>query len=239
MERKILIIEDDRDITDLIEIHLTDFGFKLKKAYTGDDGLKRAVSETFDLIILDVMLPGLDGAEVCRRIREHDKVVPILMLTARSEEMDKILGLEIGANDYITKPFKIRELIARINANLRSIEAIKDQISAHEEPEEMDIQDLSINFKKRKVAVFGKTIELTAKEYDLLSYFASHPGRAFSREQLLNNVWGYQFSGYEHTVNSHINRLRSKIEKDPAQPRYIKTVWGVGYRFSEEEEFDA
>jgi len=238
MDRKILIVEDDRDITDLIEIHLNDFGFKLIKAYRGDDGLKRALSETFDLIILDLMLPGLDGVEVCRRIRDHNKVVPILMLTARSEEMDKILGLEIGANDYITKPFKIRELIARIKANLRIVEAIKDQISVHEKPEKMEIQDLYIDFKKRKVVLSGKTIDLTAKEYDLLSYFAVHPGRAFSREQLLNDVWGYQFSGYEHTVNSHINRLRSKIEDDPAQPRFIKTVWGVGYRFAEEEEFD-
>jgi DNA-binding response OmpR family regulator len=236
MDRKILIVEDDRDITDLIEIHLNDYGFKIKKAYTGDDGVKRALSESFDLIILDLMLPGLDGVEVCRQIREHDKVVPILMLTARSEEMDKILGLEIGANDYITKPFQIRELIARIKANLRSVDAIKEQVSATDEPERIDIHDLNINLKKRQVLLSGKTVDLTAKEYDLLSYFASHPGRAFSREQLLNTVWGYQFSGYEHTVNSHINRLRSKIEENPAQPKYIKTVWGVGYRFSEEEE---
>jgi DNA-binding response OmpR family regulator len=178
----------------------------------------------------------MDGIEVCRNIREKDKVVPILMLTARSEEMDKILGLEIGANDYITKPFSIRELIARINSNLRSIKAVKEQLSDDQEPEHVEIGELSIDFNKRKVVLAGNTIDLTAKEFDLLSHFALHPGRSFTREKLLNDVWGYQFAGYEHTVNSHINRLRAKIETNPAKPKFIKTVWGVGYRFAESEE---
>lgn len=238
MESKILIIEDDRDITDLIDIHLRDYGFTLTKTYTGSQGLKKALSENFDLIILDLMLPEMDGIDVCRKIRDENKSVPILMLTARSEEMDKILGLEIGANDYITKPFQIRELIARVKANLRSVEAITDELTSKDETENLKFRDLLINFKKRQVLLADKVLELTAKEYDLLTYFATHPGRAFRREGLLNSVWGYQFSGYEHTVNSHINRLRSKIEHNPAQPKYILTVWGVGYRFSEEEDFD-
>ena len=238
MTQRVLIIEDDKDIIDLIEIHLKDLGYELDKAFNGESGLEKALSGEFNLIILDLMLPKLEGLEVCKRIREKNKALPILMLTSKSEELDKILGLEIGADDYITKPFSIRELIARVKANLRSIEAIKDEINKAGELNELCFDQLSIDMEKRKVLLGGKKVELTAKEFDLLSYFALHPGKNFTREQLLNTVWGYQFSGYDHTVNSHINRLRSKIEKNPAEPRYIKTVWGVGYRFVEAEELE-
>jgi len=236
---KVLIIEDDKDITDLVEIHLGDLGYSLDKAHDGESGLAKALSGSYDLVLLDLMLPKLEGLEVCKRIRERDKTLPIIMLTSRSEEMDKILGLELGADDYIVKPFSIRELIARVKTNLRSVEAIKNEVSKESNlKSELHIGDLIINFIKRKVILGTDIIELTAKEFDLLSYFAQHPGRSFNRAELLSAVWGYQFSGYEHTVNSHINRLRNKIEKNPAEPIYIKTVWGIGYRFVEPEEID-
>jgi DNA-binding response OmpR family regulator len=239
MEKKVLIIEDDKDITDLVEIHLGDLGYKLEKAYDGESGLSKSLSGDYDLILLDLMLPKLEGLEVCKKIREKDKAVPIIILTSRSEEMDKILGLELGADDYIVKPFSIRELIARVKANLRSVEAIKEEISKENEVRpELQIGELKIDFQKRKVVLGSGKIELTAKEFDLLSHFAQHPGRSYSRADLLSAVWGYQFSGYEHTVNSHINRLRTKIEKNPADPKYIKTVWGIGYRFVEPEEIE-
>jgi len=240
MEKRVLIIEDDKDITDLVDIHLGDLGYVLDKAHDGESGLSKATSGEYDLILLDLMLPKLEGLEVCKRIREKDKVLPIIMLTSRSEEMDKILGLELGADDYIVKPFSIRELIARVKANLRSVEAIKENLNKDNDSRpELHIGDLKINFDKRKVLLGVQAIELTAKEFDLLSHFALHPGRSYSRADLLSAVWGYQFSGYEHTVNSHINRLRSKIEKNPAEPKYIKTVWGIGYRFVEPEEMES
>jgi DNA-binding response OmpR family regulator len=239
MEKRVLIIEDDKDITDLVEIHLGDLGYKLDKAYNGETGLAKSLSGDYDLILLDLMLPKLEGLEVCKQIREKDKTVPIIMLTSRSEEMDKILGLELGADDYIVKPFSIRELIARVKANIRSVDAIKEEISKESEFQpELQIGQLTINFDKRKVKLGSTTVDLTAKEFDLLAYFAQHPGRSYSRADLLSAVWGYQFSGYEHTVNSHINRLRTKIEENPADPKYIKTVWGIGYRFVEAEEIE-
>jgi DNA-binding response OmpR family regulator len=239
MEKRVLIIEDDKDITDLVDIHLGDLGYKLDKAYNGETGLAKSLTGDYDLILLDLMLPKLEGLEVCKQIREKDKTVPIIMLTSRSEEMDKILGLELGADDYIVKPFSIRELIARVKANLRSVEAIKEEISKESEfKPELQIGQLTINFDKRKVKLGSTMVDLTAKEFDLLAYFAQHPGRSYSRADLLSAVWGYQFSGYEHTVNSHINRLRTKIEENPADPKYIKTVWGIGYRFVEPEEIE-
>ena len=236
---RVLIIEDDKDIIDLIEIHLTDLGYELYKAFDGESGLSRALSDPFDLVILDLMLPKMEGLEVCKRIREKNKALPILMLTSKSEELDKVLGLELGADDYITKPFSIRELIARVKSNLRSVEAIKEEIHKADEQNELCFGHLSIDRDKRKVLLDNKKVELTAKEFDLLCYFAQHPGKNFTREHLLNRIWGYQFSGYDHTVNSHINRLRSKIEKNPADPGFIKTVWGVGYRFVEPEELES
>ncbi len=236
---QILAIEDDANIVELLEIHLRDLGYGLKWAKDGEEGLQKFRQRDYALIILDLMLPRLDGLEVCKRIREENKYTPILMLTSKAEELDKVLGLELGADDYITKPFSIRELIARIKAIFRRMEADRQRSGSEPAPKELVYGELAIYPEKRRVVLAGQTIDLTAKEFDLLTLFASNPGRAYSRQQLLDMVWGYNFDGYEHTVNSHINRLRSKIERDPANARFIKTVWGVGYSFAEPEEFAA
>ena len=235
-DKKILIIEDDPNIGDVIEIHVKDLGYALERAMDGKTGLKKALAKDYPLIILDLMLPEMDGLEVCRRIREEKKFTPILMLTAKSFEVDKVLGLELGADDYITKPFSVRELIARMKAIFRRVEAEQEKNQLQAEKTRLDFGELNIDLTKHKVTVAGKVVELTAKEFDLLTLFAKNPGRIYKRENLLDLVWGYQYSGYDHTVNSHINRLRNKIERDPANPRFIKTLWGVGYRFSEAEE---
>jgi len=229
--RRVLVIEDDEDIAKLISIHLQDLGCQVNQARTGDMGHQLAIQYSFDLIVLDIMLPGMDGLEVCRKLRAAEIACPILMLTAKSEEIDKVLGLETGADDYLTKPFSIREFVARVKAIFRrsSLNAVPPDL-----PSMIKIEDLIIDQQKRKIMLKGSRVELTPKEYDLLQLLASHPGKSYSREDLLNLIWGYEFSGYEHTVNSHINRLRSKIEPDFSKPRYILTTWGVGYRFNDE-----
>ena len=232
MPHHILVIEDNTDIARLVELHLRDLSYTVDLAADGRSGLARARCGGYDLAILDLMLPGLDGLEVCRQLRAADDHTPILMLTAKSTELDRVLGLELGADDYLTKPFSIMELIARVKAILRRTE-LSRQARPADQPERIEINGLDIDPARRKVSVTGRPVELTAREFDLLYYFANHPGRVFSREHLLNQVWGYGHAGYEHTVNSHINRLRKKIELDPAQARYILTVWGVGYKFSE------
>ncbi len=231
----ILVIEDDPDIADLLGIHLSDLGYALDRAADGKTGLDKALNGDYALVILDLMLPELDGLEVCKRIRSQNRYLPILMLTAKAEELDKVLGLELGADDYLTKPFSIRELIARVKALFRRIEIDQENLQK-DITQPLHYGDLTVNPEKRKVTLRDQTIELTAKEFDLLMLFAQHPGRAYSRQELLDLVWGYQYAGYSHTVNTHINRLRSKIEDDPSTPRYIKTVWGMGYRFAEPEE---
>lgn len=235
MDEKILIVEDDPDIADLLELNLRDAGYRTELAKNGLDGARMALENEFDLVCLDIMLPKLDGMEVLKRIREEKKTLPVLMLTAKSEEFDKVLGLELGADDYITKPFSLRELLARVKAILRRVSAVK-QAASSDDQTEIHIPGLSIFLEKRKIILHGNPVDLTAKEFDLLALFATHPGRAYSRQELLDIIWGYQFDGYDHTVNSHINRLRSKIEHDPSNPTYVKTVWGVGYRFVEPEE---
>jgi two-component system alkaline phosphatase synthesis response regulator PhoP len=237
-DKTVLMIEDDPTIADVVEIHLNDLGYQLERAEDGITGLNKALENDYSLIILDLMLPKLDGFEVCKGIREQKKHLPILMLTSKSEELDKVLGLELGADDYLTKPFSIRELLARIKAIFRRMEINEEERDGTTKKETLRYGNLIIDLEKRKITLSGKTIELTAKEFELLSLFARKPGRAFSRQQLLDLVWGYQFIGYEHTVNSHINRLRNKIEKDPANPFFIRTVWGVGYRFIEPEELE-
>lgn len=235
-KRRILIIEDDKNIADLLILHLGDSGYDTTHCERGSDGLNAALEEKFDLVVLDIMLPDLDGFEICKRLRSEESYVPILMLTSKSEEMDRVLGLELGADDYLTKPFSIRELIARVKAIFRRVESISNQSGGEDAKGILRIGDLEIDIEKRKTTLSGKPVELTVKEFDLLKLFSSNPGRAYSRELLLSMVWGYQFDGYDHTVNSHINRLRSKIEDDPANPKFIKTVWGYGYRFAEPEE---
>ncbi len=237
VEKKVLIIEDDPDIGDLLEMHLKDLQLNLDRAADGVDGLEKALDNDYELVILDLMLPRLNGMDVCKKIRENKKSLPILMLTAKSEEFDKVLGLELGADDYITKPFSIRELMARIKAIIRRVNAVIEEQNTSD-VKELTFGELNVNLEKRRVQLNGEVVELTAKEFDLLALFAANPGKAYTRENLLNTVWGYQFTGYEHTVNSHINRLRAKIEKDPSQPKYIKTVWGVGYKFADFEDFD-
>ncbi|MCB0732715.1 MAG: response regulator transcription factor [Ignavibacteriae bacterium] len=233
MMRKVLVVEDEKEISDLLEIHLTDLNCEVKKANDGKIGLDLAISEKYDLIVLDIMLPNIDGIEICKEVRKREIYVPILMLTAKSEEFDKVFGLEIGADDYLTKPFSIREFIARVKAIFRRVNKIKKKESNNKI---MQIGELKIDTQKRRVTLNDERIDLTQKEFDLLHLMASHPGRTYTREQLLNTVWGYQYNGYEHTVNSHINRLRSKIEEDLSNPKYIRTSWGVGYWFNDSLE---
>ncbi|MFL0113272.1 response regulator transcription factor [Tenacibaculum maritimum] len=232
MKKKVLIIEDDKEIVKLLEIHLKDLEFEICKAYNGKDGLELVFSEKPDLVVLDITMPIMDGVEVCQRIRAKLNT-PIIMLSARVEEIDRVLGLEIGADDYITKPFSIREFISRVKAILRRVKMNNDG-EQKDKKELLEFQGLSIDLNKRKVLVDGENVDLSPKEFDLLSLMASNPGKNYNRANLLKIIWGYDFEGYEHTVNSHINRLRGKIETDTTKPKYIITRWGVGYKFNEE-----
>lgn len=230
----ILVAEDDSDLSELIKIHLTDNNYQVEQALNGGVALDKALNNQYSLIILDIMLPEVDGFEICKSVREKNQQVPILMLTAKAEEVDKVKGLEFGADDYLTKPFSIKEFIARVKALLRrsATPTIKDS----SKQDKLDFGELIIYPKKRSVQLDDELIELTSKEFELLLLFANNPGRAYSRQELLDVVWGYQYSGYSHTVNSHINRLRSKIEKNPSEPKFITTVWGMGYKFTELDE---
>ncbi len=232
--KKVLVIEDDPHIVNLLEIHLKDLGCELSKSNEGPEGLQYALNNPYDLIILDLMLPGMDGIEICRRIRAKEIHTPILMLTAKAEEIDKIIGLEMGADDYMTKPFSVREFIARVKAIFRRSEIMRQHLEAPLQKTLLRFGDLQIDLDKRKVSIKDKRIEVSPKEFELLTLLATNPGKSYDRSKILNLVWGYDFEGYEHTVNSHINRLRSKIEPDLQNLTYILTTWGVGYRFNEE-----
>ncbi|MGI9263005.1 MAG: response regulator transcription factor [Woeseiaceae bacterium] len=229
-QRRILVVEDEKDISDLVALHLGDLCDELQSASDGHEGMRLATKDHWDLIILDLMLPGPDGLEICRTVRRERPYQPVLMLTSRSAELDRVLGLETGADDYITKPFSVLELVARVRAIFRRIDNL-GQAGTAQDPK-IRAGNLSLDLSRREVILDQRHIELTAREFDLLAFFAQHPGRVFRRAELLDQVWGYGHEGYEHTVNSHINRLRSKIENDPSQPRYIATVWGVGYKFA-------
>ena len=236
---KILIIEDDHEISEIVAMNLQDLGMQTEQIYNGSDGLDAARSGGWALVVLDIMLPKMDGITVCRKIRETDSFTPIMMLTARAEEIDRVLGLELGADDYMTKPFSVLELKARVKALLRRAKtgtSAENKALPGSDSESIQIGELVIDFVKRKCSLRQNPLELTVKEFELLSLFMKNPGRAYSRTDLLNLVWDYSFEGYEHTVNTHINRLRNKIEKDPAAPEYLLTVWGVGYRFAENSE---
>ncbi len=237
MDRRILVVEDQRDIAELIAMHLRDLGHRVDCVHDGAAGYEAARSGRYDLVVLDVMLPGRDGLDIVRALRIDKVSTPVLMLTARSTELDRVLGLELGADDYLTKPFSIAELQARVRALLRRLHmhapAAADSAGAAGTAERIEAGDLLIDVASREVRLAGRPITLTAKEFDLLAHFARHPGRAFTRLQLLDAVWGTTFEGYEHTVNTHINRLRAKIEIDPANPRHVLTVRGVGYRFAD------
>lgn len=229
MEKKrILIIEDEQSISDIIKFNLEKEGYETLAAYDGQAGYEKAMSENPDLILLDVMLPLMDGFQVCKKVRETS-LVPILMLTAKEEEIDKVLGLELGADDYITKPFSMRELIARIKANIRRTDftdLVKDAPS--------DIQifgNLEIDMNRFEVRKSGQALELTQREFELLKYLAAAEGRVFSREQLLEEVWGYEYYGDIRTVDVTVRRLREKLEDDSSDPKYIMTKRGIGYYF--------
>ena len=232
--RKILVIEDDRELIDLLTLHLGAEGYQVAAAADGEAGLRAFQTGGYGLVILDWMLPTTSGIDVLRGIRAVDTRTPVLMLTARGEEADKVLGLELGCDDYMTKPFSIRELTARIKVLLRRIERAEELARISSGDRILDIGPLKIDHGKRKVQINGEPVQLTVKEYDLLYTLASRPGRTFSRRQLLDLVWDQDSDVYEHTVNSHVNRLRNKVEDNPNRPRLILTVWGIGYRFTEE-----
>ncbi|HEY2255309.1 MAG TPA: response regulator transcription factor [Variovorax sp.] len=226
--KRILIVEDDADIAELMRMHLQDEGFAITRASDGDAGLRELERGSWDALILDLMLPGVDGLEICRRARAMTRYTPIIITSARSSEVHRILGLELGADDYLAKPFSVLELVARVRALLRRSDALAR--NARLEAGRLDLGNLHIDPVAREVHVDDRPVELTPREFDLLHFFARHPGKVFSRLDLLNQVWGYQHDGYEHTVNTHINRLRTKVEADPAQPSRILTVWGRGYK---------
>lgn len=232
--KHVLLIEDDAEIIRLLEIHLKDLNCSILTANRGDDGLRLAIETVPDLIVLDIMLPEMDGIEVCQKIRANQIQTPILMLTAKSEEIDKVLGLEVGADDYLTKPFSVREFIARVKAIFRRQKMTMNLQPGTNTGQLLQFGSLSIDIEMRKVVLDKQRVELSPKEFELLVLLASNPGKSYDRTKLLNLIWGYDFQGYEHTVNSHINRLRAKIEKDMSNPNYILTTWGVGYKFNEE-----
>lgn len=234
MSRRILVIEDDADLAHLLELNLREVCDELRVANRGDTGLALAAHADFDLIVLDLMLPGLDGLEFCQRLRADGDFTPILMLTAKSSETDRVVGLEVGADDYLVKPFSIAELVARVRALMRRARQWQSGASGSL-PARIESGELVLDVARRTVSIAGRSVTLTVREFDLLAHFARHPGHVFTRARLLDAVWGYHHEGYEHTVNSHINRLRAKIEIDPARPRFVLTVWGVGYKFTDTE----
>lgn len=232
--KSILIIEDDPDIGDMLGINLRDEGYSVEIVPDGLVGLERLEAQSYDLLILDLMLPGIDGLEICREVRRQAHYQPIIIISAKSTETQRILGLELGADDYLAKPFSIPELTARSRALLRRADAMEkeSQLKAGT----IVCGSLIIDPVGHEAKLDGMVVPLTFKEFELLLFFARSPGKAFTRMELLNAVWGYSHDGYEHTVNSHINRLRAKIERDPAHPELIQTVWGVGYKFTENTE---
>lgn len=236
MERpkRILIVEDDAHIAELLRMHLQDEGYAVDHAVDGDLGMRMLGEGTWDMLVLDLMLPGIDGLEICKRARNMPRYVPIIITSARSSEVHRILGLELGADDYLAKPFSVLELVARVKALLRRTDALTR--NARLESGQLEVHGLVLDPVARSASLEGRLLDLTPREFDLLHFFARHPERVFSRLSLLNEVWGYSHDGYEHTVNTHINRLRTKIEADPADPKRILTVWGHGYKFSAGEK---
>jgi DNA-binding response OmpR family regulator len=232
---RLLVVEDDQGIQKMITDYFRHNGYEVFAASDGEAGIKMALEERPDALILDIMLPKTDGFSVCRHIRERNPSLPILILTAKDDVVDKVLGLEMGADDYMTKPFSLRELEARVKSILRRMRA---KTSESDDATEAPIVRgaLRIEPSRREVTINSKVIDLTPKEFELLALFAKHPGRVYSRKFLLENIWDYTYSGYDRTIDSHINRLRAKIEEDPDNPKMVMTVWGVGYKFSDEND---
>lgn len=229
----ILLVEDDADLSAVVATRLSESGYAVRTAFTGPEALTAVADAVPDLVLLDIMLPEMDGLEVCRRLRADHPLLYIMMLTARSEEMDRVVGLEVGADDYLTKPFSLSELVARVRSAIRRLrlteEALEGSPSAEKTP--LTAGHLVIDPLRRVVTADGTEIALTVLEFDLLYYLACHPDRPFTRMQLLEDVWDLHYEGYDRTVDSHVQRLRSKVEKDPGNPMLIRTVWGVGYKF--------
>jgi DNA-binding response OmpR family regulator len=231
VNRKILIVDDDRKIADLVRAYLEKDGYRVSAAYDGLQALELARQKRVDLIVLDLMLPGMDGLDVCRVLRGEGNQVPIIMLTAKTTEADKLVGLDLGADDYVTKPFSPRELLARVRAVLRRVGE-----EEYEGPSEARFDDLLVDFVRHQVQAQGKPVRLTPTEFKLLEVLIREPGRAFSRLELLDRVFGYDFEGFERTIDVHVMNLRGKIEPDRKNPTYIKTVYGMGYKFAEEQD---
>lgn len=231
MVQQLLVVEDDRDLARLIAHHATSCGAQVRLEFDGDRAFNTAQDHPWDLIILDWMLPGLDGPSICQQLRSRSYVHPIILLTARASESDHVRGLDAGADDYVAKPFSVAELKARIRAQLRRSSMLRDGAAPAPPPAKWKVGDFVIDAAARVATRRGRHLALTNREFDLLAHLLRHSGRAFSRQQLLAAVWGHGFDGFDHTVNSHINRLRAKIEDDPAEPRSLVTVWGQGYRF--------
>lgn len=232
MERTILIVEDDKHINDILVMTFQKEGYKVLSALDGVKGLELALNSNPDIILLDVMLPGLDGFEVLKKLREKSQQIPVIMLTARDDEVDTVLGLELGADDYITKPYSNRELTARVKANLRRSSYEAPIAAPVHEPSTVRSGELSINTERYEVTKNGKILDITLREFELLKFLAMQPDKIFSREQLLENVWGYEYYGDVRTVDVTVRRLREKIEDDPSMPKYIITKRGVGYYFN-------
>jgi len=227
--KRILLVEDDVGIANVLALHLRDERYEVVHTADGTEGLRLLEQGGWDALVLDLMLPGVDGLEICRRARAMTRYTPIIIISARSSEVHRVLGLELGADDYLAKPFSMLELVARVKALLRRVDAMARDVRANVGI--LELAGLSVDPIAHEATIDGKRLDLTPREFDLLYFFARHPDKVFSRMDLLNEVWGYQHEGYEHTVNTHINRLRTKIEVDPAQPRRIVTVWRRGYRF--------
>jgi DNA-binding response OmpR family regulator len=228
MERA-LVIEDELDLAELVALHLRDLNLQVTICRDGQAGLERALCATWRLVVLDLSLPGVDGIEICRRLRSAAHHTPILIISARGSEHERVIGLDSGADDYLSKPFGVLELIARVRAVLRRVAS--SPFPETGQPDLIRCGELEIDLERRQARRAGLKLDLTAREFDLLAHLARNPGKVFSRAQLLDQVWGLTRDAYEHTVSSHINRLRSKLEPDPAEPRYLLTSWGVGYYF--------
>jgi DNA-binding response OmpR family regulator len=228
--KRVLIVEDDAHIAEILSLHLRDEGYSVEHAADGDEGLRRLEAERWDALVLDLMLPGTDGLEICRRARAMEHYTPTIITSARGSETHRVLGLEIGADDYLAKPFSVLELVARVKALIRRVDALARAPSANVGA--VHASGLEMLPLDREARLDGKALDLTPREFDLLYFLATNRGKVFSRAELLDRVWGYRHTGYEHTVNTHINRLRTKIEADPAKPRRILTVWGRGYKLA-------
>ena len=234
MDRLVLIVDDERPIVDILKYNLEKEGYETIEAYDGEQALEFALTKNPDVVLLDVMLPKMDGFEVCRKIREKKPTIPILMLTAREEEVDKVLGLELGADDYITKPFSVRELMARVKANLRRVKTEPAEPIEEDAASVINAGRIVLNLDRYEVRRDGKIVDLTLREFELLKFLALQPDKVFTREMLLEKVWGYEYYGDVRTVDVTIRRLREKIEDDPSLPSFVVTKRGVGYCFNKD-----